>query len=273
MVLILLLLAASGILLGVCISRFEFLWLLVRNEKKSALAMGTMEDIVVDSSEKESIQKSKAVWSVGRTVVVSLVLALVIPHIFFYNGFSVSSYAYGFLACLLCAVTLTDLDTETIPNSLIAAGVCGWLVSIWFAEVPAGAFGLGSYFVPYFGVGFVAPLLDGLLAGFLIGGGMLLFSSVYEQVSGKHSMGGGDIKLLFMVSLFLGVGLGFLNLILSCVVGLVFAGFWRMRQRRHGVEADENITMKKDVVKTFPFGPAISISTLMCVAGMLMFAA
>lgn len=83
-------------------------------------------------------------------------------------------------------------------------------------------------------------LLAGVIGAFAIGGGMLVLSLVFDRILGKESMGGGDIKLFFMTSLYLGLARGLVSLILSCIVGLVIAG-----------------VMRKNKV---PFGPAISIA-------------
>ena len=54
-------------------------------------------------------------------------------------------------------------------------------------------------------------------------------------------MGGGDIKLLFMVSLYLGIYQGLFMLIMSCLIGLLVV-----------------VITKRDKI---PFGPAIAAGT------------
>ena len=65
----------------------------------------------------------------------------------------------------------------------------------------------------------------------------------FDRLLGKESMGGGDIKLFFMTSLYLGLLQGLFSLILSCIVGLVIAAV--MRRKR------------------VPFGPAISLAAFL----------
>ena len=55
-------------------------------------------------------------------------------------------------------------------------------------------------------------------------------------------MGGGDIKLFFMLGLYLGPALGLLHLIISCFVGIFFV-----------------VILRKNKI---PFGPAISIGAI-----------
>lgn len=81
----------------------------------------------------------------------------------------------------------------------------------------------------------------GLLSAFGIGLFMLLLSLVFDKLTGKESLGGGDIKLFFMIGLYLRPGVAFFNLILSCLVGLFFA-----------------LGLRKE---RLPFGPSISLAT------------
>ena len=133
-----------------------------------------------------------------------------------------------------------DLETYRIPNGFLIAGIVWWAVTIPFVQ--PGLFGReGSFFQPstlLLDTG--VSTLSGLLGGFLIAGIMLLMALVFDKVSGKESLGGGDIKLLFVVGLYLGFACSFFNLILSCILGLVFVA-----------------AMKK---KRIPFGPAISLA-------------
>jgi leader peptidase (prepilin peptidase)/N-methyltransferase len=62
-----------------------------------------------------------------------------------------------------------------------------------------------------------------------------------DKILKRDSLGGGDIKLLFVIGLYLGLGTGLFNLILSCLTGLVFV-----------------FILKRDRI---PFGPAISLAT------------
>lgn len=126
------------------------------------------------------------------------------------------------LACILMALSLVDLETYTIPDRFIVAGIIWYFGILLFAEDGK------------------AELISGLAGGLSIGLGMLLLSILFDKVTGKESLGGGDIKLFFMTGLYLGPWVGLFNLILSCVIGIGFVLF--MGQRR------------------IPFGPAISLA-------------
>ena len=68
---------------------------------------------------------------------------------------------------------------------------------------------------------------------------MLVLSLLFDRLTGKESLGGGDIKLFFMTGLYLGSAWEILfYLILSCLLGLGFA------------------TLRK--TQKLPFGPSIA---------------
>ena len=85
----------------------------------------------------------------------------------------------------------------------------------------------------------------GLISAFGVGLLMLLISLVFDKLTGKESLGGGDIKLLFMTGLYMRPGVTLFSLILSCFVGLFIA-----------------LGLKKDKI---PFGPSISIAVFLSI--------
>lgn len=85
----------------------------------------------------------------------------------------------------------------------------------------------------------------GLISAFGVGLLMLLISLGFDRLTGKESLGGGDIKLLFMTGLYMRPGVTLFSLILSCFVGLFIA-----------------LGLKKDKI---PFGPSISIAVFLSI--------
>lgn len=126
------------------------------------------------------------------------------------------------MTCLL-ALALVDLDTQEIPDA--------------FLIIPA-AVRLGQLLLQH---GFTAALWAHIWPALALGGAVLALSLGMDKVLGRESMGGGDIKLLFMLGLFMDFPCCVLLVIVSCVVGLVLAFTLGVRR---GV--------------AFPFGPAIA---------------
>lgn len=124
-------------------------------------------------------------------------------------GALVAAAAFLALFALLMAASVTDIRNRTIPNRLVLAVVAVWL--LWRCASMA--------------IGCAQPsdAVGDVLGALLFGGGLLAFVMVSERVSGRFMMGGGDVKLLAAVSLFLGLHLALVALLAACVVSLVFA--------------------------------------------------
>jgi len=153
----------------------------------------------------------------------------------------------GILVCLL-GLSLCDMDSYIIPDRFWIAIVVITLVTapfvrrapgVSFDAYAAGAEGssVSSYLITS---GWAAGLLQGLIGGAVIAGGVLLISLIMDKALKKESMGGGDIKLLFSAGFVLGPAGGLLCLILSCIAGLLVVVI------RHS--------------EKIPFGPSIAVS-------------
>ena len=145
-----------------------------------------------------------------------------------------------FLLCCLFTLSLVDLEIYEIPDGALLAAALVWLLYGLIFEKPA------------------EELFPGLLAGFLIAGAVLLLSLVMDKVLHRESMGGGDIKLIFVCCLYLGLAAGLFMLILSCIFGLIAAA----AGKRKGNSPADNQQNEGDAVPygAFPFGPSISLA-------------
>lgn len=191
-----------------------------------------------------------------RYVIVEVLMTVLFAAVVVRYGVSVQTAAYLVLVCILMAVALVDLDTFTIPNGFVLAGCVLWLVTIWFMPAPrVDAFSVGSLFAGWVHPG-GAVALDGIVGAVGVAGGVLLLSLVFDMVTKRSSLGGGDVKLLFMVGLFLGLAGSMLNLLVACVVGLAFAVV-RGLSAPSSQDEDESIR-----TRAIPFGPAIAAATV-----------
>ena len=129
--------------------------------------------------------------------------------------------------CCLFTLTLTDLDTYIIPNGTLIVAAAAWLI-----------------YLPFSGLGW-ADIGFRFLASAAFGGGILLLSLIMDKVLKKESLGGGDVKLFFVMGLYLGLVPSLFAVMLACVLGLLFVLISRRRKGEH-----------------FPFGPAISAATV-----------
>ena len=127
------------------------------------------------------------------------------------------------LACVLLACAFADLEGYIIPGRFLAAGAALFAVTLLVEPEP------------------FCRLADGLLGGVGVGGGLLLLSLYMDKRLKRETLGGGDIKLLFLTGLFFGWKGNLLCLVLACVVGIV----WGLAGKRRG--------------EAIPWGPSIAV--------------
>lgn len=98
---------------------------------------------------------------------------------------------------------------------------------------------------------FGLTLGDGLVGALVLGGGSLAASIAFECLAQRPSMGGGDVKLLAAVGLFLGWERGLWCLFAACLVVLVMQAVSRVREGGKGIGS-----------QMFPFAPAILVGVV-----------
>ncbi|MBP3900537.1 MAG: prepilin peptidase [Blautia sp.] len=139
---------------------------------------------------------------------------------------------YFFLCCLF-VLFFTDLDDMIIPDGCHIVSIAAWVIT-----------------QPFLFTGWTDTLLS-VAAAFLFGGGLLGVSLVMDRVLGRDSLGGGDIKLFFVIGLYLGMIGTLFTMMLACIVGLIIHALSKGREKS----------------REFPFGPSIAAAA----AAMLLF--
>ncbi|MCR4673421.1 MAG: prepilin peptidase, partial [Lachnospiraceae bacterium] len=124
---------------------------------------------------------------------------------FLQAGLSVLYLRNLVFACALFCLSLVDIEIYEIPDGCILISLLAWVISLPFLQVTK------SYII-----GHVA-------AAFLFGVGFLILSLVMDKLLKKESLGGGDIKLFFVMGLYLGVIGGMFAVIIAAMAGLLFA--------------------------------------------------
>lgn len=158
-----------------------------------------------------------------RHAVGEAVSALVFVSLLLRYDISLQTLEAWCLACLLLACAFADLEGYIIPDRFIAVGIVLFCITLFFDPEP------------------LHRLLDGLIGGVAVGGGVLLLALLMEKLLRRDAMGGGDIKLLFLTGLFFGWQQNLLCLLLSCVAGIL----WGLLRARRG--------------QPIPWGPGIAI--------------
>ncbi len=144
-------------------------------------------------------------------------------------GLTLEALVYYLFFAALIVVTFIDLDHRIIPNVITLPGI-----PICFAA------------------GFALPTVtyQEALLGILIGGGSLfLVAWIYQLITKKEGMGGGDIKLLAMMGAIVGWKGVLFTVFIASLVGTL-AGLAVMMQSRNGLKL------------AVPFGPFLSIGSI-----------
>jgi leader peptidase (prepilin peptidase)/N-methyltransferase len=144
-------------------------------------------------------------------------------------GLTFSFFAYTCFAAALVVITFIDLDHRIIPDVISLPGiVIGFLLAL-----------------PGVTIGFWDSLI-----GIAIGGGSLyLVAVVYELITKREGMGGGDVKLLAMIGAWLGWKAVLFTIFFASLTGSVIGGALMMAR-------------KKDGKLAIPFGPFLVFGAL-----------
>lgn len=135
--------------------------------------------------------------------------------------FWINRIHYFILFSALIAICFTDIEKYLIPDKMIILIIINKLLfTIYQHNNPFKMF------------------LNGFLISFLI----LLISIIMKKISGKDTIGGGDIKLLFVLGTYFNFGINLYFILFSCIIGLIYLLF----------------IGKYD--KPFPFAPCICLS-------------
>lgn len=139
---------------------------------------------------------------------------------------------YALVLGLLAVVSVIDVRSRRVPNVL--AGALGllwvaWRVVLGFAGAHMGLGFRAEFLGPAPDV-LVPPGLEiggisfasGILGAVVLGGGLLVLTTVYELVRRKEAFGGGDIKLMAVLGLFLGLERGVVCLLAACVLSVAY---------------------------------------------------
>ena len=168
-----------------------------------------------------------------RYPLVELITALLALLLFLKFSLTLSFLIFFIFTAVLIVITFIDLEHQIIPDILTLPGIpIFFLAAIFLLDRP-----------------WKIPWLEALL-GLLIGGGILfLIAFVYELISKREGMGGGDIKLLAMIGGFFGWKSLIFILLFSSFSGAIV-----------GITA--MIIKKQDMKYAVPFGPFLSAAAV-----------
>ncbi|HET6460968.1 MAG TPA: prepilin peptidase [Syntrophales bacterium] len=161
--------------------------------------------------------------------IVEAITALMLLLLFLKFGLSFKCLSSFIFTSALIVITFIDLRNQIIPDVITLPGIpVLFVLAVFFMHVT------------------VWQSLLGILIG---GGGLFAIAFLYETITKREGMGGGDIKLLAMLGAFLGWKSLFFILFVSSLLGAVV-----------GVSA--MILKGQNMKYAIPFGPFLSIAAV-----------
>ena len=148
-------------------------------------------------------------------------------------GFSIEFIIAITFISILIIITISDIKYYIIPDEVLLVGSV-LLIIEFFVNSLVNEIGLVN--------GLFMPLLNGLGAFSLL----YLFKILGDFVFKKESLGGGDIKLLFVIGLYLGFDMSIVAIFIASFIALPLS----------------IISLIKDNNNVLPFGPYLSISSI-----------
>ena len=165
-----------------------------------------------------------------RYPLVELLTGLVFAICAWKFGATWTALAAMVFSAYLIAMVFIDADTQLLPDQLT-------LPLMWVGIV----FHLAAYLLQAdWGITTLVDSLLGAIVGYL---SLWSIFQLFKLVTGKEGMGYGDFKLLAALGAWLGIGVLPIIIIMSALVGLIFA-----------------IIMKVAKNQPMPFGPYLAIS-------------
>ena len=134
-----------------------------------------------------------------------LIFAGITVLIYFRYGISFESLRFFILACSLFVLSLTDIEERIIPNGCIIVPAVSWLVT-----------------EPFLFAGWRDMWMH-LAAMAVFAVSMLLLSLIMDAVLKKDSLGGGDLKLIGLLALYLGFAGTMFMLFFASILALMWA--------------------------------------------------
>ncbi len=186
-----------------------------------------------------------------RYMLVELLTGASFVLIYAFSGLTLYLIAALLLSALLIAVTFIDIDTQTIPNGLIIFGLAAGLLFVFLKIVPGQK------------IGYWQNALDALFGALVGFGPLFIVNVVAKLILKKEGMGGGDMKLMAVVGLFLGFKYTIVALIIAIyiggLVGAIVLLSARIKERKQSKEDDSGEMISSHYMA---FGPFLAIGSM-----------
>lgn len=161
--------------------------------------------------------------------IVELITPVLLLLLYFKYGLTFNMLRYAFFVMPSVVIFFIDSKHKIIPNVIV---------------LPMIILGIFTTFLPQVDMT-IWDAIKGAVSGFLL---FYLVAVVFEKITGKDGLGGGDIKFIAAIGSFVGI----FGLIFTIFFGALFA-------------LVTIIITQSDLSKEFPFGPFLVIASVLFV--------
>jgi leader peptidase (prepilin peptidase)/N-methyltransferase len=152
-----------------------------------------------------------------RYPIVEFTTALAFIAVVLRYGATAAALKWIVFESILMVLFWTDLEERILPDELTLGGTVLGLMLAWFIPVPSL---LGELFFPNLQTGWRSLIAAGL-GGILLTAPMWLLAFIYERVRNREGLGLGDVKLLALLGVFLGLEHAMAALLVGAVSGAI----------------------------------------------------
>lgn len=163
-----------------------------------------------------------------RYPVVELATAVLFALVAVDYGWTLAALKWCVFEALLVALFWTDLEERILPDELTLGGTAAGLVFAIFVAVPSAA---GSLLWPA-GTAALRSLLSAALGAIALVTPIWSLGALYAWVRKREGLGLGDVKLLLLMGVFLGIEKGLFALLIGAIGGSLVGALYILLTRR-----------------------------------------
>ncbi len=164
-----------------------------------------------------------------RYPIVELTTALLFLATTLQYGWTLSTFKWALFEAILVALFWTDLEERILPDELTLGGALIGFILAFLVRVPGQ---LSELLLP--NTNWVGQsLLNAALGVIVLAGPIWMLGAIYARVRRREGLGLGDVKLLVLLGVFLGLEKGLLALLIGVVSGSVIGilYIWAARKK------------------------------------------
>lgn len=150
-----------------------------------------------------------------RYPIVELTTAILFAATAIRYGWSIAALKWALFEAIVVTLFWTDIEERILPDELTLGGSLAGLVVAFFVRVPGQ---LGELFLPGSKM-LWQSLFNAGVGATVLAGPIWMLGLIYARVRGREGLGFGDVKLLVLLGVFLGLENGLLALIIGVVSG------------------------------------------------------